>query len=446
MDQNRYGGHKQFQNVKRIDSASSLTNTASQASSQASSRDSSQTRPGSANPASAAASSAAYVPPSAASKNEPSTTTSTTSQQRDKRSYTEDEIERKALNMIEEYATNKNIAEALGDIDEFRPVDASQHVQFMERLFLCVLDRNECTRSALGTILQQAMLAKKLHMDAFTEGLKRVVEQVEDMAIDIPKICTYLAQSIGPIFNESLSVDFLSAALEPVIDREICAELISEILHQASNRLGHSSVATIFQRSGLKLNMFLRGLKSSAAQTEFIRDKNLQWCQVGGGRERTQSASISTESYERHLKEILANREEENESIFDKIEAEFGQVDCESKPFIRALVISVCTSCIDDNKIDPDLFKKRSAILNKFINKKEEFELEALFAIQALDHRTHHQPNFIRVLFDLLYDEDIIVEEVFWQWKEDVREDGHAISELSLKAFFDWLKEADAEQ
>lgn len=139
--------------------------------------------------------------------------------------------------------------------------------------------------------------------------------------------------------------------------------------------------------------MFLRGLKSSAAQTEFIRDKNLQWCQVGGGRERTQSASISTESYERHLKEILANREEENESIFDKIEAEFGQVDCESKPFIRALVISVCTSCIDDNKIDPDLFKKRSAILNKFINKKEEFELEALFAIQALDHRTHHQPS-----------------------------------------------------
>lgn len=147
--------------------------------------------------------------------------------------------------------------------------------------------------------------------------------------------------------------------------------------------------------------MFLRGLKSSAAQSEFIRDKNLQWCQVGGGRERTQSASISTESYERHLKEILAIREEENEIIFDKIETEFGQVDCESKPFIRALVISVCTSCIDDNKIDPDLFKKRSAILNKFINKKEEFELEALFAIQALDHRTHHQPS--KTLFFTLF-------------------------------------------
>lgn len=103
--------------------------------------------------------------------------------------------------------------------------------------------------------------------------------------------------------------------------------------------------------------------------------------------------NILAEPYERRLNEILANRAEENESIFDKIEAEFGQVDCESKPFIRALVISVCTSCLVDIKIDSELFKKRSAILNKFINKKEEFELEALFAIQALDHRTHHQPS-----------------------------------------------------
>lgn len=140
-----------------------------------------------------------------------------------------------------------------------------------------------------------------------------------------------------------------------------------------------------------RLAYFLKAYDADE-QAEFIKSKQLGFC-VGGQRERTLSASISTESYERILNEMLGDKTMENETIFDKIENEFGSVDCESKPFIRALVISVCTSCFADNKIDPELFKKRAAILNKFIGKREEFELESLFAIQALDHRTQHQPS-----------------------------------------------------
>jgi hypothetical protein len=43
----------------------------------------------------------------------------------------------------------------------------------------------------------------------------------------------------------------------------------------------------------------------------------------------------------------------------------------------------------------------------------------------------------------MFYDEDIISEGVFWKWKNDPREEGHAISALSLKGFFDWLSEPD---
>jgi len=73
----------------------------------------------------------------------------------------------------------------------------------------------------------------------------------------------------------------------------------------------------------------------------------------------------------------------------------------------------------------------------------EDLQLETLYAVQSLDHRTQHLPNFMRVIFDLLYDEDIISESVFHQWKKEVREEGHAISVLSLKTFFEWLSEAD---
>lgn len=44
----------------------------------------------------------------------------------------------------------------------------------------------------------------------------------------------------------------------------------------------------------------------------------MQW--ILGNRERTQSASVSSESYERKLFEIIQSPKNENEVIFDRIE------------------------------------------------------------------------------------------------------------------------------
>ena len=43
----------------------------------------------------------------------------------------------------------------------------------------------------------------------------------------------------------------------------------------------------------------------------------------------------------------------------------------------------------------------------------------------------------------MLYDEDIISKGVFWKWKNNIKEEGHGISALSLKGFYDWLSEPD---
>jgi hypothetical protein len=52
--------------------------------------------------------------------------------------------------------------------------------------------------------------------------------------------------------------------------------------------------------------------------------------------------------------------------------------------------------------------------------------------------------GFIRVIFDILYDEEIISEEAFRLWQNTDREEGHAIAVLSMKSFFEWLDEAEA--
>ncbi|CAF0757292.1 unnamed protein product [Brachionus calyciflorus] len=154
--------------------------------------------------------------------------------------------------------------------------------------------------------------------------------------------------------------------------------------------------------------------------------------------QKTCSFDSKVEQIENRLNELFKSSVE-NKDIFDKIESEYDPPKCDSKEFIRALVISLCNSCYIDNKFDADLFKKRVPILKKFIANKKDHELESLFAIQALDYRFNHQPGFIRIIFDLIYDEDIVCEDVFQAWRAEDREKDHGICTNSLRTFFDWL-------
>ena len=68
---------------------------------------------------------------------------------------------------------------------------------------------------------------------------------------------------------------------------------------------------------------------------------------------------------------------------------------------------------------------------------------QTLFNKSSIYLFSYSKLGFIRVILDLLYDEDIINEIVFWAWKSDDREKGHALSVMSLKSFFEWLSEAE---
>ena len=112
---------------------------------------------------------------------------------------------------------------------------------------------------------------KKFQLSAFTQALKNTLECAEDMAIDVPKIATYLAQIIAHMMNKDTSVEFLAEACELIKYKRICADFIAETLLSASNRLGHTTVADIFNKvSKLKIHDFLTGVPDSV---EFLKTK-----------------------------------------------------------------------------------------------------------------------------------------------------------------------------
>ncbi len=154
-----------------------------------------------------------------------------------KKTYTYDEIDRKAALTVDEFIQNKDFSEALKDLEEFRPIENAQYASYYEQLILKVLERSESARASVGQLFTRAVIEKKADIKYLTEAFKSLCENAEDMVIEIPKIATYLSQLIAPMFHKDVNLKFLSVACEPIKNKKICAELILEILRNASNRL-----------------------------------------------------------------------------------------------------------------------------------------------------------------------------------------------------------------
>jgi translation initiation factor 4G len=206
IDSNK--GLKQIRNVKKIDTADSVSSLSrSGASSKASSRDTSLSRE----------------------------SIAIESNKKVRVTYTLEEIERKALNTIEEFIQHNDVNEALKDFDDLKQADPSKLAEFSEQLISKVLERSESARTLVGQLFYHAYKQQRVDVESLTEGFKRIFEVAEDMAIDVPKISTYLAQIIAPLFQTDISIDFLSNACEPIKESRICADLIAQTLHVASN-------------------------------------------------------------------------------------------------------------------------------------------------------------------------------------------------------------------
>jgi translation initiation factor 4G len=234
-----------------------------------------------------------------------------------KKVYTEEEVERKVNNMVEEYMHNDDVNEALKDIEEFQPVNEEQFEEFVRLAASSILERSDKARKAVGKLFYTALKENKLDVKRFTAGLRMIFEAAEDMVIDIPRMGNYLGELLAPLIQEDFNVGFLKELCAATTDSKVLGDVLSEILHCASQRLGHSSVIKIFKYSNVNVNVYFIIIIDRFLISFFFL-KNLEWIVVA--RERTQSVTISSESYENKLFEILSNPKAQNDTIFDHIE------------------------------------------------------------------------------------------------------------------------------
>lgn len=93
------------------------------------------------------------------------------------------------------------------------------------------------------------------------------------------------------------------------------------------------------------------------------------------------------------------------------------------------------------------LLKKLKPLIQKFVDESQKLQLHALYAVQVFCYQNQFPKGLMLRLFNSLYAEDVIDEEVFLKWKEDVNDnyEGKGKALFQVNGWLTWLQEPDTE-
>ena len=105
-------------------------------------------------------------------------------------------LETKTRAILEEFFGLGDMGEALLCLAElYHPATVAA---FVEHLFNCVVERSSKDRAAAGRLVSHLLAHAALPVTALVAGLAAILEVAEDLAIDIPKFWSYLAEILAP--------------------------------------------------------------------------------------------------------------------------------------------------------------------------------------------------------------------------------------------------------
>ncbi|KAK6174828.1 hypothetical protein SNE40_013400 [Patella caerulea] len=359
----------------------------------------------------------------------------------------EDEMEKKTKTIIDEYLHINDVKEALMCVSEISN-PATVHL-FIEFSINHVLERSSIARQQTGNLHHELVSKKIISVDSYLKGLNQTLQIAEDMEIDIPKIWQYLGELIGPMIQDgSVPLNFLKQACEPLQASGKSGVVVAAVLHDASQRLGHKKVATLWKSSGLQWTDFV----AAENVTEFLADKKLEFTVAADSQPSTPVDKVSFETIQEQLLVRLRDVNFDNEHMFDWIEANIPDESTKNPKFIRTLMTAVCKSAVSEGpnyKVNENVIKQRQSLLVKYLDSQQEFEIQALYALQAFVNELQHPGGVLRTFFETLYDEDIISEDAFNQWSnsnDPAEQEGKGVAMKQVVQFFAWLKEGEQDE
>ncbi|XP_013394414.1 eukaryotic translation initiation factor 4 gamma 2 [Lingula anatina] len=360
---------------------------------------------------------------------------------------TKEEIQKTYEDALEACLSSGSFEDAVNTIKNLRP--PNRFIPEMLKHFMtATLEKSDENRETAGNLIAALKNAGVVTGEQYMEAFNSLLESMPALEDDIPLIRSYVSKFAACAVAEGvISLADLAAPME----NGSHYPLFMLCLQQIHKLQDEDWLVNVFNESKIDLqNMLPEGDRSKERMLKILEDRDLSFMfpllRVQAELSRQIQGDPSPTDLYKWMKENI------DPKLFNKTE------------FIHGLVTTLLRYITSQSTLadgaDPaampekhlvdkekEILDKYKSILQLFLHDKLGLQLSAVYALQVHCYNKGFPKGMLLRMFMHFYDMEIIDEEVFLKWKEEVNDEhpGKGKSLFQVNQWLTWLEQAEDE-
>uniref|UniRef100_A0A8C5IB48 Eukaryotic translation initiation factor 4 gamma 2 n=1 Tax=Junco hyemalis TaxID=40217 RepID=A0A8C5IB48_JUNHY len=351
--------------------------------------------------------------------------------------------------VVTEYLNNGNANDAVNTVREMR---APKHFipEMLSKVILQSLDRSDEDKEKASTLISLLKQEGIATSDNFMQAFLNVLDQCPKLEVDIPLVKSYLAQfAARAIISDLVSISELAQPLESGTH----FPLFLLCLQQLAKLQDREWLTELFQQSKVNMQKMLPEIdQNKDRMLEILEGKGLSFLFPLLKLEKELLKQIKSDPSPQAIYKWI------KDNISPKLHVDKGFVNILMTSFLQYISSEVnppsdesdSSSAPSKEQLEQEkqLLLSFKPVMQKFLHDHVDLQVSALYALQVHCYNNNFPKGMLLRFFVHFYDMEIIEEEAFLAWKEDITQEfpGKGKALFQVNQWLTWLETAEEEE
>ncbi|KAG2462508.1 IF4G2 factor, partial [Polypterus senegalus] len=350
--------------------------------------------------------------------------------------------------IVTEFMNNKTINDAVAGLREMK---APKHFlpEMLSKIILCSLDRTDDDKEHASTLIHSLRQEGLISGENFMQAFLNVLDQCPKLEVDIPLVKSYLAQfAARAVIAELITIAELAQPLE----NGTHFPLFLLCLQQTAKLRDREWLTELFQLSKVNMQKMLPEIdQNKDRMLEILEGKGLSFLFPLLKLEKELLKQIEADPSPQAIYKWI------KDNISPKLHTDKGFVNILMTSFLQYISHEMSLPEGDDQLTAPakeqldqekQLLLAFKPVMQKFLHDHVDLQVSALYALQVHCNNSSFPKGMLLRFFVNFYDMEIIEEEAFLAWKEDITQEfpGKGKALFQVNQWLTWLETAEEEE
>uniref|UniRef100_A0A671S1Q4 Eukaryotic translation initiation factor 4 gamma 2 n=1 Tax=Sinocyclocheilus anshuiensis TaxID=1608454 RepID=A0A671S1Q4_9TELE len=359
-----------------------------------------------------------------------------------------EELLKMTENVVTSFLSSKNMNDAVNGVREMK---APKHFlpEMLSKMIICSLESPDEDREHVSTLINTLRMEGLVTGENFMKAFLSVLDQCPKIELDVPLVKSYLAQfAARAIIAELVSMAELAHPLE----NGTHFPLFLLCLQQMSKMKDREWLTDLFQQSKVNMQKMLPEIdQNKDRMLEILEGKGLSFLFPLMKLEKELLKQIKADPAPQTIYKWI------KDNISLKLHTDKGFVNILMTSFLQFIFHEMFFTEGDDQLSAPtkeqldqekQLLLAFKPVMQKFLHDHMDLQVSALYALQIHCNAHAFPKGMLLRYFVYFYDMEIIEEEAFLAWKEDITQEfpGKGKALFQVNQWLTWLETAEEEE